>query len=145
HTRLYDLEQRRLERELGPLAAAPAPRRVPTPTPTPPPTTPSPSAAQPAGEPEPSDERRAELEQRLAARLTETAHLPRATWVGLVDANGSPAADPLRETARRLVAEALEEERREIERRHREEVELLEQRIRRLLRSLEETESELRR
>lgn len=136
HTRLYELVQRRLERELG--VPAPAPTRGTVPMGTP-------SVERSAAAIEPADTAREELEQRLAARLAETASLPRAARSALLATDGSTAADPQRAAARRLVAEAFDEERRELERRHREEVELLEQRIRRLLRSLEETEAELRR
>lgn len=167
HSEVYALVRRRLEREHpGWFAAAPgesagvepsAPAAAQSAPPgssvdsaeaasgAPPPGAESAAAAEPpGGEPAGSspsgsaaaDARREELARRLRQAIAE-------------DVAARPSAPPrdedLMERARRLAAEALDEAMSEREQEHRRRVELLEARIHRLVRSLEETERTLQR
>lgn len=155
HTRLYDLLQGRLERAQGrsatPRTAATSPQSLPVlTTPIAEPQRNGSEGHRANGTAPPSEDRRADLERRLRERLEHASHghLEAQTGFAATVFAGPPVreqADQLRAVARTLAADLIEEERRELDRSHREEVELLERRIERLLRSLEETEAELRR
>lgn len=155
HTRLYDLMQKRFERAQSTHEPTPQPRRV-EPTAPPVPETAPVDAKNP---------RRADIERRLRERLEETAHMrspfiapkpaepvesvAEPASVAANAANGSVGSRvddaTLLQIVRRLADEALEAERGKLDQRHRDEISILERRIQRLLRSLEETEEEMRR
>lgn len=164
HSEVYELVERRVAREHPELlgaesdaAAAEGPSSA-APSPDVPageaavaageePSTPAPSAADPDGSthvppspaPTASDDSAARREE-LARKLQEAI---------AADVARRPSAPPrdedLLERARRLAEEALDEAMSEREREHRRRVELLEARIQRLVRSLEETEQTLQR